>query len=470
MQSNEYYHFVTGRLAEASVRQVASELASKHGFQHSIQVMPITVAALMTARWMLRHLAVPPKATCLFLPGYLAKELEDIRKSVAEFSPSLRVECGPKNILDLPNFFGSGGEARDGYGDYSIQIIAEINHADRIPLKSLLDEARQLIRDGADVIDLGCTPGRTWQDVGQAVRELRECGFRVSIDSFNVHEVESACRSGAELVLSVNSENCQQAIDWGCEVVAIPDTPNDLASLFHTAERLRKHEVPFRMDPILQPVCLGLAESLERYAICRREFPHAEIMMGIGNLTELTDVDSAGINTLLLGVCQELRVQSVLTTQVINWARSSVRECDLARRLVHYAVQHGIPPKHLEADLVVLRDPALRGLTEEAIADIGSAITDHNFRLFTAGGKIHAVTSGLHVSGGDPFEVMQAILDRPEGKRIDVTHAFYLGFEMCKALQAITLSKNYEQDESLRWGYLTRQEQHNRLRLKADQG
>ena len=28
----------------------------------------------------------------------------------------------------------------------------------------------------------------------------------------------------------------------------------------------------------------------------------------------------------------------MLTTEVINWARTSVRECDLARRLVHYAI------------------------------------------------------------------------------------------------------------------------------------
>ncbi len=54
------------------------------------------------------------------------------------------------------------------------------------------------------------------------------------------------------------------------------------------------------------------------------------MMMGIGNLTEMTDVDSAALNVLLLGICQELGIGSVLTTEVINWARSSVRECDLA--------------------------------------------------------------------------------------------------------------------------------------------
>ena len=41
--------------------------------------------------------------------------------------------------------------------------------------------------------------------------------------------------------------------------------------------------------------------------------------MGVGNLTELTDADSAGVNVLLAGFCQELGVRSVLTTEVINW-------------------------------------------------------------------------------------------------------------------------------------------------------
>ena len=75
------------------------------------------------------------------------------------------------------------------------------------------------------------------------------------------------------------------------------------------------------------------------------------MIMGIGNLTELTDCDSAGVNTLLLGICQEVGVGSVLTTQVINWARSSVREIDLARRLVFSCRKKWRSPKHLEPDL-----------------------------------------------------------------------------------------------------------------------
>ena len=40
----------------------------------------------------------------------------------------------------------------------------------------------------------------------------------------------------------------------------------------------------------------------------------------------------------------------------------------------------------------------------------------------------------------------------------DPSHAFYLGYEMAKAITALTLNKNYVQDEALRWGFLTRAE------------
>ena len=45
--------------------------------------------------------------------------------------------------------------------------------------------------------------------------------------------------------------------------------------------------------------------------------------MGIGNLTELTAADSTGVNALLIAVCQELGIRSVLTTEVIPWREAS---------------------------------------------------------------------------------------------------------------------------------------------------
>jgi len=184
--------------------------------------------------------------------------------------------------------------------------------------------------------------------------------------------------------------------------------------------------------------------------------------MGIGNLTELTDADSAPINVLLLGFCQELGIRSVLTTEVINWARSSVRECDLARRLVHYSDQHHTLPKRLEPRLVMLRDPTVMRHGPQALDRLAGEIKDHNYRLFAEDGKLHAVTAGLHASDTDPFSLF-AQCQQHAARAIDPAHAFYLGYELAKAVTALTLGKDYRQDEALDWGFLTRGESHHRL-------
>src|SRR5262249_5347593 len=152
-----------------------------------------------------------------------------------------------------------------------------------------------------------------------------------------------------------------------------------------------------------------------------------------GNMTELTDVDSAGVNVVLCGICQELGIRSVLTTDVINWARSSVRELDLARRLVHHACGRQILPKHVEPDLVMLRDPKLREHGEETLEELARRVTDRNFRIFAERGLLHVISAGLHLRGSDPFELFDAM---QEHTPIDSAHAFYLGFEMAKAVTA----------------------------------
>ena len=462
-------HFVTGRLAESALREIVEQLSIQHGFSYTIDVLPITVAALMTPKWLLRHIRVPAKTTRILLPGYLEPHLDQVRIGLDSYSKSIRIECGPKDVRDLPTIFGNKRYRSDDYGQYRIEIIAEINFAPRLQHATLIAQAQRLVRDGANRIDIGCEPGRRWNEVGRAIRAITDLGIAVSIDSFDAWEVEQATRNGASLVLSVNSSNRQAALDWGAEVVAIPDNPSDFEStLFETAEFLIKHGIPFRLDPILEPIGCGFAKSLGRYLRTRELLPEAEIMMGIGNITELTDADSAPINTLLLGFCAELQIHSVLTTQVISWAQSSVRECDLARRLVEYAVRHQIPPKHLEERLVMLRDPSSVHPSPSALESLADQIKDNNYRIAIDGQEIHLMSSGVHLRGTDPFEIMQELMQLPESRNVDPSHAFYLGFELSKALTALTLNKRYEQDESLRWGLHTRPEKHHRLARKSN--
>jgi dihydropteroate synthase-like protein len=361
------------------------------------------------------------------------------------------VERGPADLRDLPEFFATAQSPRD-HAAYDIQILAEINHAPRLSREEIVRQARSLQADGADIIDLGCDPGSTWTAVGDAVRELRDAGLRVSIDSFDPHEVEWAIEAGAELVLSVNSSNIEAARAWSTEVVVLPDTLATLEGLDRSVEKLTSWGIRFRIDPVIEPIGLGFALSLGRYLEVRRRYPDAEVMMGVGNLTELTDVDSAGINVLLLGFCQEVGIRSVLTTQVINWCQSCVRELDLARRLVYHACTLRVLPKHVEPDLLLLRDPKLRTHGDDVLGDLASRVTDRNFRLFAERGLLHVFNHRLFLRGADPFELFAQMRQQAE---IDPSHAFYLGYEMAKAVTALTLGKNYTQDQALRWGFLT---------------
>jgi dihydropteroate synthase len=230
--------------------------------------------------------------------------------------------------------------------------------------------------------------------------------------------------------------------------------------------------VRLRIDPVLEPIGFDFAGSLSRYWQIRQRYPDDDMMMGIGNLTELTDVDSAGVNVILLGFCEELAIRSVLTTQVINWARSSVRECDLGRRLAYHSIRHRVLPKHLEPRLVMLRDPAIVELSPDELTRLAQDIKDHNYRLFVAGGEVHVVSHDLHLHASDPFLLFDGLRQSgPDGgmpKNLDAAHAFYLGYEMCKAVTSLTLGKQYQQDEALDWGFLTRQEQRHYLHAEPD--
>jgi dihydropteroate synthase-like protein len=462
----EHIHFVTGRLAEHSLRQVAQRLATDVGFDFTIDVLPITVAALMTPEWIARRIKLAPGASRVLVPGYCTGDLAPI-----ENAARVPVERGPRDLRQLPDYFGREPTPPD-YGAYDIEIIAEINHCPRLPLAEIRALARQLAADGADMIDIGCDPDGPWPGVAEVVRALRDDGHRVSIDSLNPREIAPAAGAGAELVLSVNGSNRRAASDWGCEVVAVPDDPRTLAGLDETIEELAAAGVRLRIDPVLEPIGFGFAGSLGRYLQVRDRYPDAEIMLGIGNLTELTDADSAAVNVVLLGLCEELGIRSVLTTQVINWARSSVRECDLARRLVYHSVRHRVLPKHLEPRLVMLRDPDVTELAADELARLSRAIKDPNYRVFVSGGEIHLVSRELHLHGTDPFLLFEELRQTGEGgglpKNLDAAHAFYLGYEMCKAATALALGKQYQQDEALDWGFLTQPEQRHYLQARPD--
>ena len=303
------------------------------------------------------------------------------------------------------------------------------------------------------------------------VRELVGAGMRVSVDTFDAAEIRTAVAAGAELVLSVNGSNLDVARDLkgsGARVVAVPELGGSLDTLAPTLEALDRWGVPAIIDPILEPIGHGFMASLERYAEIRRRYPDAEMLMGVGNLTELTSADTTGVNAILIAVCQELGVRSVLTTEVIPWARGAVRELDVARRLMHHAVTGNTIPKGVDDRLVTVKDPAPLFYTESELRALQSAITDPNFRIFADRDGITVFNSDVFVRGTDIQDIFaQLHVDEP-------THAFYLGKELARASLAVTLGKTYRQEGALSWGYLTPADdaatEHVRLTQRARRG
>jgi dihydropteroate synthase-like protein len=232
-------------------------------------------------------------------------------------------------------------------------------------------------------------------------------------------------------------------------VVVIPDEHQGMKSLERNMAQLDAWHVPYMIDPILKPISFGFTESIRDFIVMRQKHPQAEMLMGLGNLTELTDADTTGIAAVMAGMIAELGIDYVLTTEVSDHARGAVRELDLACKLMSYAIENKILPKHLEDGLLTIKDPQSGAFSEEELRAMQNSVRDRNFRIFADRDSIYVFNNRLFIKGSD-IKVLFEQLDVQ-----DAAQAFYLGKELQKALLALQLGKTYVQEGDLRWGYLT---------------
>ena len=100
----------------------------------------------------------------------------------------------------------------------------------------------------------------------------------------------------------------------------------------------------------------------------------------------------------------------------------------------------------------MLRDPRVTDRGEVGLNEIAAQLKDPGFRIFVERGEIHLMNRDGHWRGRDAFELFDEAIAACE---VDASHAFYLGYELSKAVTAMTLGKQYNQDQALRWGMLT---------------
>ena len=107
----------------------------------------------MTTPWIARFLEVPPGTDLVLIPGLCEGDTDVLRERFG-----VRVEKGPKDLREIPGYFGQAAAALD-YGAYGIEILAEINNAPKLSREAIRAAADYFRASGADIIDIGCTPG-----------------------------------------------------------------------------------------------------------------------------------------------------------------------------------------------------------------------------------------------------------------------------------------------------------------------
>ncbi|MFA5900290.1 MAG: DUF6513 domain-containing protein [Hyphomicrobium sp.] len=432
--------FLTGRLAEPRLAETVAAMGLPNG-SWRIANLGIKVAALMTEKIVRNRLKEPLEADRVIVPGRSRMDLSHLTEHYG-----VPFERGPDEIIDLPQYFGKDGGPPD-LSKQNIRIFAEIVDAPGLSAAALLAKGQELVAKGADVVDIGCQPDVKFPHLEETVAAMKRAGLKVSVDSGDVDELRRGARAGADYVLSLDETSLDAIEGTSCIPVLLPRPHGDLDSLLRAIDLCRAKGIPHIADPVLDPINFGFMTSLERYAQLRRARPDVEILMGTGNLTELTDADSQGVTATLLGVCAELQIHNVLIVQVSPHTRRTVEEHDAARRLMYRAREDGNLPKGYEAGLLSLHELRPFPDTPEQIAAGAKEIRDANFRIKAGTDGLHIYNREGHHVSEDPFALFDKL-----GVEHDGAHAFYLGYELAKAEIARALGKRYAQDTPLDWG------------------
>jgi len=434
--------FLTGKLAEASLHKVLKALPELT-FEYSVHQLGLSVAALMTDKMIARRMKPEDVVGYdqIIVPGRCRGDLESLSHTLG-----VQVIRGPEEVKDLPLFFGHERKPAD-LSRYDVNIFAEIVDAPERDVESIIERARYYRNCGANVIDIGCLPEEKFPHMEEAIIALHEEGFKVSVDSLYIEDLRRAGKAGADYLLSLTEKTYHLAEEVDSVPILVPAEMGSLASLERAMELMDKINRPYIADPILDPIHFGLTDSIVRYHELRRKYPEAAIMMGVGNLTELTDADTSGVNALLFGIISELNITNVLATEVSPHARNALQEADVARRMMFTAREDSTLPRDITSDLLISHDRRPFPDSAEEIVELAGNIKDPNYRIKVAEQGIYMFNRDGLMQDVDPFAFYPQ-LDLKE----DTGHAFYLGAELARAQIAWQLGKRYTQDEELGWG------------------
>ena len=439
---SEHILFLTGKLAEKQLRNILEKM--QPNFTYTVHQLGLKVAALMTTDMVARRLLDTFGADRIIVPGRCRGSLEALSQTLG-----LPIDRGPEELKDLPQYFGKAAQKPD-LSRYSLKIFAEIVDAPNVSVEEVVKRAHYYKKNGADVIDIGCLPSTDFPHMEAIIQTLKQEGFMVSIDSLEAEDLLRGAKAGADYMLSLHEGTLWIADEVDAIPIIIPEKHEDLASLDRAIRQMQAKKRTFIVDPILDPLHFGFTQSIVRYHEVRKNHPDIEMMMGVGNITELTHADTAGMNALLLGICSELDINNILATEVSKHACRAIKEADLARRILFAAKEHDTLPKHIDSGLMALHETSPFPYSLDEIKELAGQISDPSYRIQTSAEGVHIFNrDGLH-SATDPFELFPKLQVDTDGG-----HAFYLGVELARAEIAWQLGKRFTQDQALKWGCAT---------------
>lgn len=436
---SQHILFLTGKLAEKQLHSILEKM--QPDFTYTVHQLGLKVAALMTTDMVIRRLSDTFGADRIILPGRCRGDISVLAEHLG-----IPVERGPEELKDLPQYFGKKAHKAD-LSHYTVKIFAEITDAAMISIDEVLKRAAYYRKNGADVIDIGCLPSTDFPQMEAMIQALKQQDYTVSIDSLDANDLLRGGKAGADYLLSLHESTLWIADEVTSTPILIPETHEDLASLDRAIKLMQAKNRPFIVDPILDPLHFGFTDSIVRYHSVRKNHPDVEMMLGVGNITELTHADTMGMNALLLGICSELNINHILATEVSQHACRAIKEADLARRIMYAAKQQDTLPKHINPNLMALHEVAPFPYSLAEIEELAGQIKDPSFRIQTSTEGVHIFNrDGLHTAL-DPFDLYPHLHVEQDG-----SHAFYLGVELGRAQIAWQLGKRFTQDQALTWG------------------
>ncbi|MCS7131065.1 MAG: dihydropteroate synthase-like protein, partial [Archaeoglobaceae archaeon] len=318
-------------------------------------------------------------------------------------------------------------------GNSRMKVVAEIHKPNLEDLRERIDYYTE---SGADIIDLGIPLEFESELISKAIKlALDHSKLPVSVDTFNPKAIEIAVKHGVDMIMSLSSSNVE-ILDL-IEDQAIVIAEKDLKKLFKLIEVAKRKTEKIIADPILDPP-LKVAESIERYLEFRKVDKLTPMLFGVGNVTELSDADSVGINALLAFIAEEIGCNLLFTTEASPKTRGSVKELKLATYLAKIAKIRSAPPKDAGISMLVLKEKVRYETAELPKSYITAEKTDEfirdphgDFIIFVSNGKIFCKHEKAVIVGKTAKEIIDTILKLGLVSRLD--HAGYLGRELMKA-------------------------------------